>query len=205
MKKRLIGLCCILLILMCVFLSACGNTPDLYQKGIEITTLLQKIVYSDDYRLTFDGGEITTAYFQAKDYDSPTRVYKLSYPNPFDALNSGYLNKEPFDNLDDELKEQVLNHFDFTSVLHAINVYSMGDYFTQLFSAKKTYEGTLSEPVIYLYTFETGKPITVVFEPSGTKQFTAAGYFVLSDKFTSLSAVREVFEPYGCAVEEVTP
>ena len=111
-----------------------------------------------------------------------------------------------FDELPDNLKEQIKAKFNFYLVLNNINnQYPDWDalVISSVLTADKTYNGKISSSTAYLYTFETGKPIVVVFEPFGDKQFTAKGYFIFADDVSTLSNVREIFEQYGCSVENV--
>ena len=210
MKKILTKLCYVLLCLLCVCLVACGNTHDLYQKGIEITTLMQEMLYSDQYQSIMgynDIGIYNFDYVKAKDYDTPTRMYKLTEPTFeafFDLTNLDDEKKTQFMELPDELKDQIKKRIGFNTIFSVINQQD-NDFEIYLISsaiiANKTYYGNLPQTVAYLYTFETGKPIAVVFKQTGNNQFTASGYFVFAEGLTSLSGVREVFEPYGCTVE----
>ncbi|MBE5754072.1 MAG: hypothetical protein E7340_01870 [Clostridiales bacterium] len=114
------------------------------------------------------------------------------------------LDETQLDKLSDNLKEQIEYKFSFSTIINTLN---NNDYKTAVlsnsFKATKTFDGKISSSEVYLYTFETGKAIAVIFEPFGEKQFTATGYFVFVENLSSLSKIREVFEPFGCTVENI--
>ena len=207
MKKFLMKICCLLLCFASFGLVACEKNIDLYQKGVEVTTLMGEIVNSKQYLKLIGSMEDKIDLVKAKDYDSPTRVYQLSIPS-FDILCQKFktMDTSSFDELPDNLKEQIKAKFNFYLVLNNINnQYPDWDalVISSVLTADKTYNGKISSSTAYLYTFETGKPIVVVFEPFGDKQFTAKGYFIFADDVSTLSNVREIFEQYGCSVENV--
>ena len=211
MKKWLIKIICGLLSLNFIVLCACNNTPDLYQKGVEITTLMGEMIESELYVEIMGSSHVDLTLVKAKDYDTPTRVYKISVPS-YDTLIQKMATDETnetkideFNELPDNLKEQIENKFSFQVITNLINSKSgsNGVVISSTFNARNTYNGKISSSVAYLYTFETGKPIVVFFEPFGDKQFTASGNFIFAEKLSSLSEVRELFEPFGCFVENV--
>lgn len=205
MKRFLFKTSCILLCLISVGFTACKKTPDLYQKGVEITALMGKMVVSEQYLKMIGLETVKMEAVQAKDYDSPTRAYQISAPN-FDSLYEefGNINETLLNELSDELKEQIEAKFSFYTILNDIN-FNCRDRNALVIStslyAEKTFDGKIPSTIIYLYTFETGKPIVVVFEPFGNEHFTAKGYFLFADDVSTLSKARELFEHYGCNVK----
>ena len=63
----------------------------------------------------------------------------------------------------------------------------------------------ITEHCIYLYTFENGTPIAVVFGKGEDGAAAASGYFILDDSVTLYSAadVEELFEEYNPVVTVV--
>ncbi len=172
-----------------------------------MTSLMGEMVNSDRYIELTGIGDFRDESIIAKDYDSPTRAYLISIPS-FEVLYQKYQNADTssFDELSDGLKEQVKGWFNFYTVLFRINADHVGidelSIFSTLFANKK-FDGKITSSKAYLYIFETGRPIVVVFEPFGDKQFTAKGYFLFVNDVSTLSKVKEIFEPYGCDVENV--
>ena len=205
MKKLLLSTSCILFCCLFVGLSACNKAPDLNKSGVEITTVMGEMVNTEAFREMSGVSETQIELVKAKDYDTPTRVYKITTPT-FDWFmqNMGDMEEE-FNGLSDSLKEQVNKRYSFASVINMLNnQYGLdATILSSIFIASKTFDGKLESSVIYLYTFETGRAIAVSFEPFGEKQFTATGYFVFAEDLSSLSAVRDAFEPIGCTAEEV--
>lgn len=208
MKKWLIKIICGLLSLNFIVLCACNNTPDLYQKGVEITTIMGEMIESELYVEIMCPSHVDLTLVKAKDYDTPTRVYKISVPS-YDTIIQKMVTDETkiddFNELPDNLKEQIENKFSFPVITNLINSKSGSNGFviSSTFIARNTYNGKIPSSVAYLYTFETGKPIVVLFAPFGDKQFTASGNFIFAENLSSLSEVRELFEPFGCFVENV--
>ena len=81
MKKFLMKICCLLLCFASFGLVACEKNIDLYQKGVEVTTLMGEMVNSKQYLKLIGSMEDKIDLVKAKDYDSPTRVYQLSIPS----------------------------------------------------------------------------------------------------------------------------
>lgn len=207
MKKLILQASFALLCIFTIGFTGCKKDVNLYQKGIELTTVMGEMANSESY-LKLMGINDTSDFDQvkAKDYDSPTRTYRISIPS-FDTLAKETSNIDTvlFNELSDSLKEQIKVRVDFYTALNYVNsaIDVNAIYIASTLIAKKTYNGTISSSSAYLYTFETGTPIVVVFEPFGNKQFTATGCFLFRDDATTLSKVREIFEPFGCNIENV--
>lgn len=206
MKKWLMKISCLILCFLSLGISACNNSPDLYQKGIEITTIMGEMVNSETYvEMIVGGGHCNLDLVKAKDYDTPTRAYKISIP-AFDLFvqNMKSVDETKFNELPDNLKEQIENKYSFLTIVSFLNSYYGSSESLLLWSslfASKTFDGKISSSIAYLYTFETGRPIIVLFEPFGGERFKANGQFVFAEDLSSLSKVREVFERFGCTVE----
>lgn len=207
MKKFLSEISCVLICLISVALAACGKTPDLYRAGVEMTTLMGEMTNSEQYREVMGISDEQTSFVQANDYDSPARAYEISVPSFEDLYekmnNEGVLR---LDELSDDLKEQAKTRLNIYTVLNFVNMHygsASSLAASSVFMAEKRFDGKIASSVVYLYIFETGIPIAVVFEPFGEKQFTAKGIFLCAGDISTLSKVREVFEPFGCNVENI--
>lgn len=207
MKNLFKKISCILLCLLFMLFSACNNSPDLYKRGIEITTIMGEMVHSEAYgeMVNIPHG-IDMDLVKAKDYDTPIRAYKINVPT-FESFveNTEIFNEEQLNKLSNNLKDQIENRDYFlyaTTMLN--NAYGPeGAVISSIFQASKIFDGKISSPIVYLYIFEMGKAIAVTFKPFGEKQFTAQGHFIFVEDLFSLSKVREVFEPFGCVVENL--
>ncbi len=208
MKKWLIKTSCVLLCFLFAGLVACNNSPNLYQKGIEITTTMGEMVNSETYvEMMGVPSNSNIDLIKAKDYDTPICVYKISSPS-FDAFVQNLnLDKTKLDELSENLKEQIENKYSFSTIINLLNQEVFNIYGTDAlvlsssFVANKVFDGKISSSSMYLYTFETGKAIAVVFTPFGENKFKASGHFVFTEDISSLSKAREIFEPFGCTVE----
>ena len=165
---------------------------------------------NDEFRtISGSNGYIRRADFvgESQRHDSPARAYKISVPT-FETLyekmnNEGVLR---LDELSDDLKEQAKTRLNIYTVLNFVNMhYGSASCLaaSSVFTAEKRFDGKIASSVVYLYIFETGIPIAVVFEPFGEKQFTAKGILLWAGDTSALSKVREVFEPFGCNVENI--
>lgn len=223
MKKTIAIIILILCITFIFSLTGCNKQESLYEYGIEVTTLIGKMV-KDEAFLEYTG--ITTMakpkpdltpinMFAANDYDTPIRAYKVTTPQ-LEAYRNYYLKdkNEIFDKLSDEMKDSINKRYnlafkDGSFIFQIVN----NKYFTgeitwedniianDMFAVKE-FKIKLKEPVNYIYVFETGKPIIVNFTPKDKKTIIATGMFFFGD-CTSLSSIREDLEPFGCTVENL--
>lgn len=224
MKKILIIFLLIFIISCTFILTSCNNKPDLYNHGIEVTTLMGKMVKNNDFldflninAFAYPKPEISNINaFIANDYDTPIRTYLISAPQLDKVKEIIFANKkDTFENLPEEIQKTFIKKIELSiSDSHFIPyINGRGYYLDQKYSwedyiiasdlnAIKEFNGKLKEPLNYLYLFETGQPIIVNFTPKDNKTITAIGKFALWDCST-LSAVRETFEPYGCTVSNL--
>lgn len=107
----------------------------------------------------------------ANDYDCPVRVFSIDIPDTEVILkNLGADEYDIYENLPDTLKQQINNRVSFLTIASKLN-YEKNDTnavvvynnYTAGISFKKY---SLSKPIAYLYIFETGKPILVLFRLS---------------------------------------
>ena len=223
MKKAIIIIIVIVCIsFICIF-TGCNNQINLYEYGIEVTSLIGEMIKDETY---LEYLEITSLAkpkpelspintFTANDYDEPIRTYSATNPE-LEKYKSYILQnkKEVFDKLSDEIKKAInqkinimlsSNNFIFqiSSYKYFNEEYSWEDYIiANNTSVIKEFNIRLKEPINYIYVFETGKPIIVNFTPKDKKTTIATGMFFLGD-CSSLSSIREELEPFGCTVENL--
>lgn len=216
MKKKFYIFTLAILICGISILSTGCNTPsvDLYSYGIQMTTLMGNIINNEEYMSMLDFRNSEYSDFLANDYDTPRKTYTIEIPSNAQliekamAKNEEY--KKKFYNLPEEIQEQIQFKYSFEdSVLPFIifkenistnKVLSI----TSKTSAKREFEGSITSPKAYLFTFETGTPIIVLFRNLNNK-IEATSYFLPSKNFSNLSTTRGIFEEYGCTINYYNP
>lgn len=205
LRRRAIFICC--LVLLSVFLCGCGSKElNLYKAGIEVTSCMETLLKDETYVYSLFGGlELDIKNYIASDYDSPTKVYSIS-KHDADKVEELFGTKK--ENLSEAAKEQIRFYAEsFEYVLSVIRNKSINNSiadayqiaFINTFCCHKVYKNcSLKEEIAYFYAFETGKPILVCFEQINGDVY-ASGYFFPID--TTLSALRDLFEPYGIKVD----
>lgn len=192
-----------------------GETADTKQvlcdKGLEVTVLLGEMAASEEYatllNLDNETKELLKRYYVAYDYDTPTAVYEIGqadWQKVYEKADSDAL--EELMKIPENVREQAeLMLGNYTAIM----VQFLSQYGYHLFSifhnvtATKRFSVSLSYDTGYLYLFETGEPIFVTFDRAGADEIKAVGRFVKSESFTTLSAIREAFQQYGCSVEKI--
>lgn len=219
-KKIFLFFTLILSISTTLILSACHKQRSLYECGIEITTLIGKMIKDENY-LKYIGLESHATpepqlsklkKLSANDYDTPIRTYKITNPNQNKYRDYILGNKkETYNNLPNEYKEIIDNKLNMLiegngaifTICHERYLhkeYEWDDYVVaSSLSVIKKFQVKLKEPINYLYIFETGHPILVNFTPNDKNTITATGLFFMGD-CSSLSAIREITKPFGCTV-----
>ena len=211
MRKIIIQAISILMVLLVFTFTGCQKV-DLYQAGLEMTVLMGEMVENDDYANLLIGNysEVDIGKVRAKDYDTPVKVYNISqstFEKTIEELSkNGSTFKETYEKLPDSLKEQLKQRINFSSVINLNNQSSSN--FEQIvlannFVAQRSKKGTIKQETAYLYIFETGKPIIVLFTPITNEEYRMVGMFFMVEECETLSEVRTLFEPYGCEVSIV--
>lgn len=211
MKKVLLRLSCLMVCIFSFGLMSCVKDNQLYEKGISVTTVMGEMVKSEVYTDMLGGENSDNVLVRANDYDTPIKCYGMTVPSAERLIESvGSADyKEQFESLSPTLQEQIKSRSTFLTVINYENfsnssvssVEAMA--LSAIYAAHLKFNGKLDETVAYLYIFETGKPIVVIFTPIDKKHFLADGYFFFSKDCSSLSSVRNIFEKYGCNVEKV--
>ena len=190
------------------FLTACDKTTSaetLYNYGKDIILLLDRTIKNTDFqKLMNDDFSNYIAY----DYDTPIDVYQITGPDyskyTISEDDQDYENYLLYLNLPEEIQEQIKNKTaTFTAItMNTISYFNMINDDGIFFPIIKKYDGKINERINYLYTFETGKPILVTFQPYNNKILTTAT-FLNTDQFTSLSNIREFYLDVLCDVEKL--
>ena len=208
MKKASLLFLTIVLSVCAVLLTSCNKGADLYSLGLQMTVQMEELIKSDTYSKFCNGDfyESQRRAFIANDYDTPTKVYQITAPDAQTILSkmSDY-NEDEWNGLSDSIKEQLLNKVTIQTIVNQINIQNGMDiiWVTNAYVATKQFNNrSLKNDVSYLYIFETGKPIIVTFAPynGGIK---ATAQFIVIEQANSLSALREVFEPFECIVTAI--
>lgn len=202
--KRSLLIFAVCLAILATLLSGCATKLSLYKKGLEITAIMEEMLdcqaFSKLYQTT-DFSDILAAV-DTNDYQSPKAIYSITAPSAEDMLALLGMGTEWWDGLSDTMKEQIDNRVSVQSIISTINGRAGTDKiaFSSVYFASKNYDAIdIQEEIVYLYTFEQGTPIAVIFDPNGT----VSGYFVFADELNTLADVQGLFAQSDCTVEEV--
>lgn len=213
MKKIITILISIITVILCF--SSCDKELDVHSESIEIMKLMEMKANSEDYwQLCISGTtesfEKHRAYFIANDYDTPIRAYKITQPTS-DMVKQKLLlregEEEELNNLPEVLREELITRYTnlniiFEVVLNYIQSSDSGTFFSSTCNTSTVIENaTIEKAVAYLYIFETGKPIVVLFSNNQQGGVRVQGMFLTNSTYETLSLTRDIFEPYGCTVE----
>lgn len=201
----------ILAFLLTLAMIACGksqnsrNEEALFDLGVEVTETMQEMVYSNAYISLYPAIEFEDEIvkFQATDYDSPIAVYSVEIPGAKDILSKlGSENIDDYDELSDNLKEQMEHRVSFSSIISSINAKSGASTMalcSLLTATKYDKDIELDKSIVYVYVFEKGIPIAVTFTESGY----ANGQFLVLGDSKSHEDISEIFDQYSCKVDKI--
>lgn len=203
MKNRVIKifLCCLLCGFCFLSIGCHTSTQDLYNYGLNMIAFMDKLVKSDEYVNLGIGYNVDD--FIANDYDTPTDVYKISYPSNEELIKySSNYNK--IENLPEDIKNYIIQKYNFSDSLLEIIVKncSENDIDVILSCCYETHiDEAIGERIALLYIFETGVPVLVIFDPD-KKDINVSSYFMPIDEIKTLSGARTIFEPFGCIIDK---
>lgn len=193
-----------------VLCSGCSEQLDLYDCGKEMTIQMEELVKSDFYAdnsgLSVELKSIRNDFI-ANDYDTPIKTYSIKMHDKnelvFKMLN---ITESDWNDVSSAAQEQLLEMVSLQLVISRINL-DVGDINVHIFTSnyiitKRFDNYSLKTETAYLYLFETGKPIIVTFTPCHDGITAQAQFLAVGDK-TSLSDLRELFEPFNCTVAVV--
>lgn len=221
MKKRpIISIIAVLTILATV-LCACGDSSavnsatfdkSLNRHGMDVINLMDEMLRSDEYLAMMTSAtefQEIVEEMRNGDYTEPENVYKISVPE--DTLgtmmaalgeDAGVL-KGMSDTLYDTLNKKVT-----AGMINQINAQSGVTYLalTSIFTARKTFvSDEMEQDFMYLYTFENGYPIFVIFSMGEGGAVTASGSFFMNKEisFESVDDVESLLSQVGLMPEVV--
>ena len=212
--KKLI--CTLVAFVMTISLGACGgtgasgsNTSDksLYEHGLSVISLMAEAASTEEYVGAYTGNPEIMEIIQnvgGGDYTTPKAVYSLSVS---DEVLLSMLGLENPNGISVELKDNLLNR-SFGSLITQINGYAGVNNLAAssvLTLGKSFVDSTLTEDVIYIYTFENAFPVAVTFSVGENGAVSADGNFIMYEEFTcgSIAEVQEFFSEFGAVVTEV--
>ena len=118
---------------------ASSGKPDYYRIGLDVAQTMGEMIRNDDYAAIIgaDSAEITEMRnkMDTNDYDSPVAVYEIrvkSIDDFFFATDSEF-DREQWNRLSDNLKEQINNRFSVQTVFSYLNA-KVGMYETAVSS-----------------------------------------------------------------------
>lgn len=190
-KKKLI----ILIIMLMIAFSGCAGSRNggksLYEHGMDVIMLMDEMVSNSSYgRLMSGSGEIEQIRqtLAAGDYAAPQAVYEIEVPTFGDMLALAESNtaigsfsdslKKLLDNRSASSLVNLINSQNGAAAIASASVYTAG----KTFVSSETTGNTL-----YLYTFQNGNPIAVVFTAGEDSTVTATGTFLVVDGFDTES------------------
>ena len=197
----------LLVMMLLIALSGCaapGNSgKSLYEHGMDVIALMEEMVDSSSYGSLMSGAaeiEQMRQTLAAGDYTAPQAVYEIEVPTLGDML--AYAESDAVtESFSDSLK-QLLDNRSAASLVNLIN--SRGGTAalatSSVYSAAKTFVSSQTEEsTIYLYTFQNGNPIAVVFTTGEDGTVTATGTFLMADGFdaASVEQLQALFQEAG--------
>lgn len=193
MKKKCAPL--LLAAVMLIF-SACAapagraNDTSLYDQGLALVRLMDEIAGSEDYmKFAAPGGGVGERLqaLAAEEHQEPAAVYAIAISQDTlsalaDFSDSGEISQE----LQTFLRQRIL-----TALMSQINASEGAETLAAAAActAQKTFVNeSLTQDVIYLYTFADASPAAVIFTAGEDHTAAANGFFILADSFSCESA-----------------
>lgn len=205
----------LLSVIMLLSLCACGETAStkeaeksLYEHGLDVIAVMSEMTQLESYVETYTGsGEIKEVVksIGEGDYTAPKAVYAITVNAEQIAA---YADVEALDGASDALQKTMENKF-IVALISQVNgrAGAMNLAAASVCTAGKTFvTDEISESVIYLYTYENGKPISITFTCGEDRTVSAAGMFMMYDEFPcdSVEEIEEFFREVGASVKNVS-
>ena len=197
----------LLVMMLLIALSGCaapGNSgKSLYEHGMDVIALMEEMVDSSSYGSLMSGAaeiEQMRQTLAAGDYTAPQAVYEIEVPTLGDML--AYAESDAVtESFSDSLKK-LLDNRSVASLVNLINSRNGTAALatSSVYTAAKTFVNSeTKESTIYLYTFQNGNPIAVVFTTGEDSTVTAAGTFLMADGFdaASVEQLQALFQEAG--------
>lgn len=170
------------------------SEKSLYAHGLDIISMMDEMIRSDFYLNTMSASpeiEEKASELAQGDYTKPIAVYELTVPEFADLLTLLDAKMEGYEDLSSELQTQLNNRSAsaFITQLNAMEgvvAIATGSVFT---ANKLFVSHEITENTIYLYTFESGAPIAILYTIGENNAISAGGYFLLSESISTESAM----------------
>lgn len=215
MKARKL-ICTLMVLVMAVSLSACGGNgtigstasdKSLYEQGLAVVSLMAEAAQSEEYVGAYTGNPEIMGIIQNVgngDYTTPKAVYSIAVN---EEILLAMLGLENLDGISAELKDTLLSRT-FGSLITQINGYAGVNNLAAssvLTLGKSFVDSSLTEDVIYIYTYENALPVAVTFSVGENGAVSAGGNFIMYEEFAcgSLAEVQEFFSEFGAVVTEI--
>ena len=210
--KKIKILAAILAVLMSIGFVGCsgaatpGNSSDkeLYDIGKQMIGIQDEMVRSEEYKeiLGAVAFENVIKSVAEGDYTSPSAVYSVTLPENDELLYLiGRSIAKNWEGLSENLKEQVRELVNFSTLLSYICAQKGTEVmaFRSIYTSYKEFDDlVLDDSKMFLYVFEKGTPIAVIYENGR-----ARAYFAFLGDDNSLEGIQKVFLPYECTVEKL--
>lgn len=182
MKKTILSFTILLLVLALSLSSCAGKSMSLEECGNDVVSLMDDMLQSEEYAKSLaianEHNEIVEK-LRSGDYSSAAAIYELSIPEE-SLLHSDI----DLDDFSGDLKEQMRFslYSSFVTQLNAKEGGSSRVVASSIFSASKSFVSKgLDDIAVYLYVFENGYPIVVVFTPGESGAIRAHGNSLIND------------------------
>ena len=205
----------LLSVIMLLSLCACGETAStkeaeksLYEHGLDVIAVMSEMTQLESYVETYTGsGEIKEIVksIGEGDYTTPKAVYAITASAEQIAA---YADVDALEGASDALQKTMENKF-IVALISQVNgrAGAMNLAAASVCTAGKTFvTDEISESVIYLYTYENGRPISVTFTCGEDSTVSASGTFMMYDEFPcdSMEEIEEFFREVGASVNNVS-
>lgn len=218
MKKHKIA-ACILAFATLLSITACGGEVDmsstgvttnntntstptatpvpeksLYEQGLDMIAMMDEMIRSDFYRDTMSPSyeiEELASNLALGDYTSPEAVYELSVPEFATLLALLDEDMTGLETLSPKLQAQ-LNDKNTSAFITRLNAMEGATAIaaSSIFMANKLFVNhELTDNTIYLYTFEKGHSIAIIYIVGENNAVNASGYFLMDENISTTSAI----------------
>lgn len=200
MKKHRI--LCAVLALLVLTVPACGKKKTPLDYGMKIAAKLDKMMEKDNGK-KFIAEELNDLikHHAAGDYTDYDTVYRVTFEEDklYEYLEIGSMDQWP------ELKPS-MQYSAISAVLDTINSMYVpaSSLLVRFFKEETSVEiPEIEESCIYLYTFQNGSPVAVVFVPFAEDSVTVSGQFIAADESADIHSgvLEEWFAAFSPTVE----
>lgn len=181
-----------------------SNEQYLYDLGIDVAEAMEKLIKSDDYAEVFGAPDYVRDFVDEQvdlsDYDKPDKVYAVTLSNTEEFYEEALgLTDFDWDDLSDIIKEQLGARLGTSTIISQINSKTGHDALAAAaiyIAFVEDEKLKLDEPVTYLYVYESGAVVAVMFGQYGTAQ----GQLIFTDEPDNID---DVFEDFACEVRKI--